>query len=444
MSATAKHTATGKRAAHRPAYEDMCADISAGIVNRVVVWDLDRLYREPRELEDLVDLCDQHGVDLASVGGDVDLSSPSGRMFARMKGTVAKYECEQKSARQRAANRKRAENGKAWNVRAFGYDGNKLVQAEADAIRQASLDLIDGATLYGIAADWNKAGLTTPKGYLWSGTSVREVLTRARNAGLAVHDVHGAARANRGKSLKERISAAILEGKPVAWPAIVDRATFDAVLTTLSNPERHSGKKQARAYLLSGLAYCELCGRRMGTGLRMTKKNTKRPVYQCKWVGCGKVTRDLAKTDALVVDNITTMLASPDATQLFARGTVDTQALSAQASKFRGLISAAEREYDEGDISGRDLKRRRDNLQAKIDAIDAQLVGSNTSRKLDGLMGNPDARAVFEGLTLDRQRAIVDTVCTVTIKPNPRDDKGKIRTGGAFDPELIVVQRRED
>jgi site-specific DNA recombinase len=83
----------------RPAYNDLCEDIRGGVVGKVAVWDMDRLHRQPRELEDFMDLAAKHGVELANVGGDVDLSTPSGRMFARMKGTVAKYEVEQKSAR---------------------------------------------------------------------------------------------------------------------------------------------------------------------------------------------------------------------------------------------------------------------------------------------------------------------------------------------------------
>lgn len=419
----------------RPAYTDLCEDIAAGIINRVVVWDLDRLHRQPRELEDFIDLCEKHGIELANVSGDVDLSTPSGRMFARMKGTVAKYECEQKSARQKAAKKRRAENGKAWNMRVFGYNNDKLVKNEADAIRHASLDLIDGASLYGIAAEWNKAGLRTPRGFLWNGTTVRGVLTRPRNAGLAVHDVHGANRAAKGKSLKERVNGAILEGKPVTWPAIVDRDTFNAVLTTLSNPKRHSGKRRARVFLLSGLAHCGLCGHKMGTSLRTTKTGAKRAVYQCKYVGCMKVARDQARTDKWVVDVITHRLAQPDAAQAFARNTVDTTALSAQAAKFRGLIAAAEHEYAEGDITGRDLKIRRDTLQPKINAIEDQLVGANTSRKLDGLLGNPDAAKVFASLSLDRQRAVIDTCAVVTVMPT-------VKAGGVFDPELITVESR--
>ncbi|MGO9284832.1 MAG: recombinase family protein [Mycobacterium sp.] len=435
ISATAKVTASGKRRAIRPAFDDLCDDIAGGVIGKLAVWDLDRLYREPRELEDFIDLAERHHVELANVGGDVDLSTPSGRMFARMKGTVAKYETEQKGMRQKAANEQRAKNGKAWNVRVFGYNGDKIVKREADAIVKACKDLIDGASLHGIAQDWNQRGIKTVKGVGWNGTSVRQVLSRPRNAGLQVYGVHEARHAGTGQSIKERISTAIMAGVKTPWPAIIDRDTFDAVLTVLSDPTRHTGKRRARVYVLSGLAYCGLCGRKMGTAARKTKTGAKRYVYQCKNFGCMKIARDLIKTDEVVIDIITKRLARPDAAQIFATKTVDTKALTDQIAKFRGLIRAAEREYDNGEVTGVDLKRRRENLQPKIDALQTALVGANTSRRLDGLMGNPKAREVFESLPLDRQRAVIDTVATVTIKPTTK-------RGGVFDPELIDVAWR--
>ena len=77
----------GKR---RPAYQRMLADIRAGLIDAVVAWDLDRLYRQPRELEDLIDLADQKHLALATVAGDADLSTDNGRLFARIKGAVAR------------------------------------------------------------------------------------------------------------------------------------------------------------------------------------------------------------------------------------------------------------------------------------------------------------------------------------------------------------------
>lgn len=400
----------------RPAYNDLCADIAGGVIGKVAVWDMDRLHRQPRELEDFIDLAEKHGVELANVGGDVDLSTPSGRMFARMKGTVAKYEVEQKSARQKAANQQRAQNGKAWVMRTFGYDGNEIVAEEADAIRQGCADLINGASLWGIAKQWNAAGIKTVKGCTWNGSTVRQVLSRARNAGLQTYD------------------GQIVEGVETAWPAIVSRDTFDAVRAVLADPKRHTGKRRARVHLLSGLAVCGLCGRKMGTTYRPTKTGAKRHVYQCKNTGCMRIVRDLTKTDALVVDIVTHRLARIDAAKVFAKRSVDVKALTAQADELRALIRAAEVEYEDGIIDGRLLKGRRDRLQPKIDAIDAKLVGANTSRKLDGLLGQPDAPERFARLSLDRRRAVIDTVCIVTIEPNKRP--------GSFDPETIRIDWR--
>ena len=50
----------------RPAYQRMLADIRDGKVGALVAWDLDRLYSQPRELEDLIDLADEHRLALAT------------------------------------------------------------------------------------------------------------------------------------------------------------------------------------------------------------------------------------------------------------------------------------------------------------------------------------------------------------------------------------------
>lgn len=72
----------------RPRYRQMLADLEAGQIDALVVWDLDRLTRRPIEVEEFIDLADRRGVALASVGGDVDLSTDNGRLFARIKGAV--------------------------------------------------------------------------------------------------------------------------------------------------------------------------------------------------------------------------------------------------------------------------------------------------------------------------------------------------------------------
>src|ERR1700760_2875467 len=46
----------------RPAYERLLTDLRQGVVNGLVVWDVDRLTRAPVELEQIIDLAEQKGI----------------------------------------------------------------------------------------------------------------------------------------------------------------------------------------------------------------------------------------------------------------------------------------------------------------------------------------------------------------------------------------------
>ncbi len=46
----------------RPEYRRMLADIADGAIDAVVVWHLDRLHRQPRELEEFFEVCDAVGL----------------------------------------------------------------------------------------------------------------------------------------------------------------------------------------------------------------------------------------------------------------------------------------------------------------------------------------------------------------------------------------------
>jgi hypothetical protein len=71
----------------------------AGTVRRVLCNDQDRLVRDMRELEDVVDAAEAGDVLLTSVNGDIDLRTDDGRMLARIKAAVARSEIEKISRR---------------------------------------------------------------------------------------------------------------------------------------------------------------------------------------------------------------------------------------------------------------------------------------------------------------------------------------------------------
>jgi DNA invertase Pin-like site-specific DNA recombinase len=81
----------------RPQYARLLEDLRSGAINAVVVYHLDRLHRQPKELEEFFEVCKDSGVDqLASVTGRIDLANADGQFMARILGAVAKKESDDK------------------------------------------------------------------------------------------------------------------------------------------------------------------------------------------------------------------------------------------------------------------------------------------------------------------------------------------------------------
>ena len=87
----------------RPDYDRMVADFQAGRFDAIICWDLDRLTRQPRQLEDWIDAAEDSGLELVTANGEADLATDGGRMYARIKAAVASGEVDRKSVRQSVA-----------------------------------------------------------------------------------------------------------------------------------------------------------------------------------------------------------------------------------------------------------------------------------------------------------------------------------------------------
>ncbi len=107
----------------RPGYRALMAEIDAGRIDVVLVWHTDRLHRSPAELETFITACEPRGVATHTVkAGPLDLTTASGRMFARHLGNMARYETEHAVERMQRAKQRSADAGK-WKGgrRPFGY-----------------------------------------------------------------------------------------------------------------------------------------------------------------------------------------------------------------------------------------------------------------------------------------------------------------------------------
>jgi site-specific DNA recombinase len=283
------------RARRRPEFERLLTDLSAGRINAVVAYHPDRLYRRLADLEAFIDATQVAGADVATVkAGDIDMSSASNRMVARILGSVARHESERIGERVSRAKQERAAQGRAsgGGKRPFGlscsnpvpddpergcrvpgcaHDGRMtLVPGEAVELRQVAAARLGGASWRSEVVRLQEAGVMSTTGRPWTIGTLRRTITSPYVAGL---------RAYKGEIVG-----------PAAWPAILDRETWDQLRA--DKAASHPGRPFVAKYLLSGLLTCSNCGQRLyatplGRGGRVN--------YRCattqstKGRGCGKI-----------------------------------------------------------------------------------------------------------------------------------------------------------
>lgn len=189
----------------REHYLRLLDDVASGRIDGVLAWHGDRLHRSPKELESFIDLIESTGCGVSTVqSGPVDLSTPTGRMSARVVGAVARFESEHKSARIKAKLEQNAESGKHHGgIRPYGWENDRITlrPEEAEIVRMATDLALAGNSMRAITREISAAGASNSGGTPWRGVTVRSMLLRPRNAGLRLH--HGAVI---GKGLGNRSS----------------------------------------------------------------------------------------------------------------------------------------------------------------------------------------------------------------------------------------------
>ncbi len=119
----------------RPGMEKLLADLRAGLVERIVVWRLDRLGRTTRGLCQLFDELGERKVDLVSLKDGFSLASPAGRLHARILASVAEYETEVRAERVAAGQAVARRKGKKWGGSKKGWRW-KVTDDQVAAIKE--------------------------------------------------------------------------------------------------------------------------------------------------------------------------------------------------------------------------------------------------------------------------------------------------------------------
>ncbi len=402
----------------RPEYARLLADLDDGRIDAVLVWHTDRLHRSPLELEAFVAVAERRKVMTQTVtAGELDLSTPSGRMVARILGSVARQEVEHKAERTRRAHLQAAQAGK-WRggARPFGFesDGVSIRDDEAAEVRRLYAAVLDGQTLGMLSRDLNDRGITSTTGKPWEFTTLRQMLLKPRNAGLSVYqgEVLGLGR----------------------WPALVPEPTWRAVVDLLRDPARRTSATNAHRWLLAGLATCGACGEvvRSGTAVSNRAAGTKRTVYRCRANGPGHVARTAEPVDALVTAVVLERLCKPDAADLFGGGGPDVGALDEQARGLRSRLDGLAELYADGVLTDEQVATATKRLRTRLEDVEATLAVQRRHPMARKLADAADVRKAWEGWSVPERREVVEMLVAVSLRPTGR-------RGNIFDPESVEI-----
>lgn len=401
------------------AYARLLDDVRAGKAKVVIVWDVDRLTRQPVELEEWLVLCERHGVRLITMDGECDTRTASGKLFLRIRASVARYEIDHKSARQRDANRDRAERGVPWRSgpRPFGYtdDRTAIVEVEAEHVRQAYRDTLAGVSLRAQRRRWEEAGLLNPNSGepKWPAATFRAVLTRPAYAGLR-----------------------ILRGVeyPASVPPIVEPDLWRAAQVVLADPGRRTtdAPGRPRQSLLSGIATCGRCGGPLTSG-RALDHRTKEyyRTLRCQWTP--HLSRKAELIEAYVSEVVLARLSRPEARRLF-----EVMAPDLAPQRTRAADLRAQREALATDLTV-DLQfavKRDARLRAELDAVEHEIAAALAGSAVLPFATYREPREVWEELDLDARRDVIRILVDVEVQPLGRG------RGGPFDPATVKVTRK--
>jgi DNA invertase Pin-like site-specific DNA recombinase len=404
----------------RPGYNALVEAFEAGGFDALVCYDLDRLSRQPRQLEDWIDAAEHRGLLLATVDTDTDLTTDNGRLFARVKLAVARSEIERKSARQRSAAQQRIELGKPpLGVRLLGYTSRgQVVPAEAATVRDMFARFEAGESLRGICEALTAAGTRPRHGGQWNPSTVRGVLTNGRYCGRST------LRTKVKNGTTNRVEDVTLTGAG-SWTPLVDEATFDLVQDRLADPRRRTQHGTDRKHLGSGLYTCGVCHSpvRAFSGGR----------YRCP-NAC--VNRAGAPVDSFVLAVIRARLGRLDLAELLA---VDDSAATAEQAaeikRLRARLVKIESDYDAELIDGRRYKIASDNVKAELAAVESAQRRGRAASAHDGILRAPDPVAAFDASSLMIKRSVIEALVVVSLLPAPRGRK-------TFNPDTVEVEWR--
>jgi site-specific DNA recombinase len=371
-----------------------------------------------------------YGVYVASLTGNIDLTTDSGISAARSLVNQRNQESRNTSRRvidgQRHAAMKGGNHG--GRMRPFGWrkDRIHLNQREAAHIRRELPRILAGVSAFTLAREWNTRGIPTVTGAVWRRGTIRNIFLNRRICGLVTYQ---------GEILSDA------DGNKVRgqWEPILTEEEYNAVLA-LWGPSDEAVKSRLGAkgsgyrttYPLSPFLRCGKCSARMIGSHRKTRKGEPQEFYRCPSNGsggCGGVTRLAAPINEYVKALV---IAEQKRIEFRKLEELPPWPKTQELADLQGRIEESQRQYEKGKVSA----RRHFSSLARMEADEAELL--REKRQYEGrqqarrqTVANLDEKWDAPDFTMEqKQAAIAQTLDAIIITP-----AGK---GGRFHPDQIV------
>lgn len=415
----------------RPGFRSAVDKLASGERDGLLAYDLDRTARDPRDLEDLIDVVESRTprIPVESVTGSLRLATDSDVTMARVMVAVANKSSRDTARRVTRKHEELAAAGKppGGGYRGYGFTaaGHEPIEDEAAIIREIGARVLGdwdgwtdeqredvdpevGESLNSIAADLRKRKVPTVTGAPWSDRSVRSVVSKPSVAGL---------REYRGEVV----------GKAV-WDSIIPEERWEQVRARIAG--RHRSVDLSLQRWLTGVLRCSRCGQMLHG---WSGNNGKR--YWCppSLGGCGKIAVKAAFVEEEIERQILELLGQPKVLQQL-RTVADTEV----TDEARGELAADEEQlkqmagmFARREISFVEYKEGRGIIEARIKESRA-LLTSRAPRVLRRLLAG-DVAEGWKSLTpVDKREVILALVPGYDVLPHDRSK------GNKFDPDRLV------
>ena len=355
---------SGTKVAGREAFFDLVHDVKEGLVDIIVVYKLNRIFRNAYESQKYRKLFKKHGVKLMSVTQQIDEDTSAGRLMTNMLSDIDQYQSETISDHVKSSMREMARQGYfTGGTVPFGYtldiieNGKKKRkkyiphEVEQKAVQKIFELYADNYSLRYLQQYLTDSGFLTRQGKQFGITTIARMLGNDFYIGTLRYKTQG-------------YEDIVVEN---AVPPIIDFDLWQRVQDRKNANKQVQPRKRKSLYALTGKIYCGVCGSHfygMQSGSTQNGKYYAYKYYICsnrkgyQSCHCDRIRKDYIED--IVLQEIKKRILNEDAIKQLASD----------------ISALCENSPSEIDAKIKDLTKRKSSLEKQIDTlIEMRLAG---------------------------------------------------------------------